>query len=146
MGRSRLRDDVPINLPREYAAESLKLRNKLLLYRLRNLHRAAIDLGAVDPVLEPRLNQIFVPLKSIVDDTAFRDELAAVARDLQATLIASRGFELETQLLEVIRDLLDGNAGAISIKPITSRFLERYGDQYDYKITHRGIGGIHPRK
>ena len=61
-------------------------------------------------------------------------------------MIASRSFELETQLLEVIRDLLDSNAGAISIKAITSLFLERHGDQYDYKITHRWIGGILRRK
>jgi hypothetical protein len=146
MGRSRLRDDVPINLPPEYSAEALKLRNKLLLYRLRNFHRATIDPGAIDPALEPRLNQILVPLKSIVDDKAFRDELAGVARDLQATLIASRGLELETQLLEVIRDLLDSNAGAISIKSITSLFLERHGDQYDYKISNRWIGGVLRRK
>jgi hypothetical protein len=146
MGRNRLRDDVPINLPPEYAAEALNLRNKLLLYRLRNFHRAAIDPSVIDPMLEPRLNQIFAPLKSIVDDKAFRDELAIVARDMQASLIASRGFELETQLLEVIRDVLDSNAGAISIKAITSLFLERHGDQYDYKITHRWIGGVLRRK
>jgi hypothetical protein len=83
IGRSRLRDDVPINLPPEHAAEALALRNKLLLYRLRNFHRAAIDPSAIDPALEPRLNQIFVPLKSIVDDKAFRDELARVGRDLR---------------------------------------------------------------
>jgi hypothetical protein len=146
MGRSRLRDDVPINLPPEYAAEALKLRNKLLLYRLRNFHRAAIDPGVIDPTLEPRLNQIIVPLKSIVDDKTFRDELASVARDLQASLIANWGLELETQLLEVIRDLHDSNAGAISIKAITSLFLERHGNQYDSKITHRWIGGILRRK
>src|SRR4051794_16748099 len=105
MGRNRLREDVPINLPPDYAAEALKLRNKLLLYRLRNFRHVAIDPSVIDPALEPRLNQIFVPLKSIVDDKPFRDELANVARDLQASLIASRGFELETQLLEVIRDL-----------------------------------------
>jgi hypothetical protein len=116
------------------------------MYRLRNFHRAAIDPNVFDPALEPRLNQIFAPLKSIVDDQAFRDELAGVARALQASLIANRGFELETQLLEIIRDLLDSNAGAISIKAITSLFLERHGDQYDYKITHRWIGGVLRRK
>jgi hypothetical protein len=146
MGRSPLRDDVPINLPPEYAAEALQLRNKLLLYRLRNFHRAAIDPSLVDPALEPRLNQIFVPLKSIVDDNAFREELTSVARKFQTTLIASRGLELETQLLEVIRDLLASTVGAISIKSITSLFLERHGDQYDYKITHRWIGGVLRRK
>jgi hypothetical protein len=146
MGRNRLRDDVPINLPPEYEAEALKLRNKLLMYRLRNFHRAAIDPGAIDPALEPRLNQILVPLKSIVDDAAFRDELAGVARDLQASMIASRGLELETQLLEIIRDLLDSSAGPISLKAITSLFLERHADQHNYKITHRWIGGILRRK
>jgi hypothetical protein len=146
MGRGRLRQDVPINLPSEYATEALKLRNKLLLYRLRNFHRVAIDPNVIDPALEPRLNQIFAPLKSIVDDEAFRNELASVARDLQASLIASRGFELEMQLLEIICDLHNSNPGAIPIKAITSLFMERHGDQYDYKITHRWIGGILRRK
>jgi hypothetical protein len=146
MGRNPLRADVPINLPQAYATEALTLRNKLLLYRLRNFHRVAIDPRVIDPALEPRLNQIFVPLKSVVDDTAFREELAGVARDLQASLIASRGFELETQLLEIIRDLIATNSGAISIKAITAQFMERHGDQYDYKITHRWIGGVLRRK
>jgi hypothetical protein len=146
MGRNPLRADVPINLPPEYANEAQKLRNKLLLYRLRNFHRVAIDPSVIDPALEPRLNQIFAPLKSIVDDKAFRDELAGVARDLQASLIASRGFELETQLLEIIRDLIDNHTGAISIKAITAQFMERHGDQYDHKITNRWIGGVLRRK
>src|SRR5712691_5973926 len=95
MGRNPLRDDVPINLPANYAQEALKLRNKLLLYRLRNFHGVAVDPAAIDPVLEPRLNQILTPLKSIVADDAFRAELTAVGRELQAELIAGRGFELE---------------------------------------------------
>jgi hypothetical protein len=146
MGRNPLRGDVPINLPPEYATEALRLRNKLLLYRLRNFHRAAIDPSVIDPALEPRLNQIFAPLKSIIDDRAFRNELTSVARDLQAGVIASRGFELEMQLLEIIHDLLDKNAGAISIKAITSLFMERHGDQYDYKITYRWTGSVLRRK
>jgi hypothetical protein len=146
MGRNPLRDDVPINLPPEYAAEALRLRNKLLLYRLRNFHGVAIDPAAIDPVLEPRLNQIFVPLKSIVADKVFRDELTTVGRALQAELIAGRGFELETQLLEVIRDLLEKNGGPVSVKAITALFIERYGDQYAYNINHRMIGALLRRK
>jgi hypothetical protein len=146
MGRGRLREDVPINLPAEYVDEALKLRNKLLLYRLQNFHRAAIDPSLVDRALEPRLNQIFVPLKSIVADAAFRDELASVARELQATLIASRGFELETQLLEVIRDLLEKQGGPVPVKTLTASFVDRYGDQYDAKITNRWVGSMLRRK
>jgi hypothetical protein len=146
MGRNPLRGDVPINLPSDYAAEALKLRNKLLLYRLRNFHGVAVDPAAIDSILEPRLNQIFAPLKSIVADAAFRTELTAVGRELQAELIAGRGFELETQLLEVIRDLLDKHGGPVSIKAITALFAERYGDQYAYSVNHRMIGAQLRRK
>jgi len=146
MGRSLLRDDVPINLPPEYASEALKIRNKLLLYRLRNFHAVAVDPAAIDPVLEPRLNQIFVPLKSIVADASFRDELTTAARNLQAELVAGRGFELETQLLDVIHDLLERNGGPVSVKAITALFVERYGDQYAYNINHRMIGALLRRK
>src|SRR5437667_6734923 len=39
MNHYRLRGDVPINLPAEHKEEALHLRNKLLLFRFRNLHR-----------------------------------------------------------------------------------------------------------
>lgn len=142
MGGGRLREDVPINLPPEYGNEALRLRNKLLLYRLRNFQQIAINPGLVDRSLEPRLNQIFVPLMSIVKDAAFRDELASAARGLQVTLAASRGFDLEAQLLEIIRDLLTTDAGPISIKAITELFAIRHGDQYGPKTTNQWIGGM----
>src|SRR5215831_1824316 len=140
MGRGRLRGDVPINLPEEYADEALKLRNKLLFYRLRNHSQVAIDPSFIDRTLEPRLNQIFVPLLSVVRDASFRDELASVARELQTTLISSKGFDIETRLLEVIHDLLERHVTPMSVKAITGAFLERYGDQYDYTITSHWIG------
>jgi hypothetical protein len=146
MGRSRLRDDVPINLPPDQAAEALRLRNKLLLYRLRNFHRVSVDPNTIDPALEPRLNQIFAPLKSVVSDETFRGELATVAQNMQSGLIDGRGFELETQLLEVIHDLLTKYKGAVTIKAITALFVERYGDQYAYQINHRWIGAQMRRK
>jgi hypothetical protein len=140
MGRGRLRGDVPINLPEEYADEALKLRNKLLFYRLRNHSQVAIDPSFIDRTLEPRLNQIFVPLLSIVRDASSRDELASVARELQTTFISSKGFDIETRLLEVIHDLLERHVTPMSVKAITGAFLERYGDQYDYTITSHWIG------
>jgi hypothetical protein len=142
MGRARLREDIPINLPAEYAAEALKLRNKLLLYRLRNFLRAGIKPELVDRALEPRLNQIFTPLKSVVADEQFRQELAGVAHDLQATLMARRGFELESQLLEVLYTLIKRDTGPVSVKAITTAFTERHGDQYDYRITPRSVGSL----
>jgi hypothetical protein len=146
MGRGRLRGDVPINLPQGYADEALRLRNKLLLYRLRNYSDVAIDPSFIDRQLEPRLNQIFVPLMSVVNDAAFREELASVARELQTTLVASRGFDMQTQLLEVIHDLLEKSVKPISVKMITTAFAKRYGDQFDYTITSHWVGRLLRRK
>src|SRR6266478_3478981 len=43
MGHSRLRDDIPINLSSEHKDEALRLRNKLLLFRFRNLHKRQVS-------------------------------------------------------------------------------------------------------
>src|SRR3989442_13831353 len=69
MGQTKLREDIPINLPFAYKREALLLRNKLLFFRFRNLHKKSATSALVDPTIEPRLNQILVPLLSIINDT-----------------------------------------------------------------------------
>ena len=71
-GNRGLRRDIPINLPAAYKEEALHLRNKLLLYRFRNYGKTFAADTLVDPTLEPRLNQIFVPLLSIISDPTIR--------------------------------------------------------------------------
>src|SRR5262249_24039020 len=66
MGGRRLRDDIPINLPPQFKEEARELRNKLLLYRFHRRHQVKLDESLIDPKLEPRLNQIMVPLLSVV--------------------------------------------------------------------------------
>src|SRR5579883_109276 len=68
MRSQRLRDDVPINLRADHKAEALTLRNKLLLFRFRNLRKPRSLAGFIDPAIEPRINQIFAPLLSIICD------------------------------------------------------------------------------
>jgi hypothetical protein len=48
MGSGRLRTDIPINLPSTYREEALRIRNKLLLYRFRNLGRVSVDPRLID--------------------------------------------------------------------------------------------------
>jgi hypothetical protein len=52
MGGRPLRQGIPINLPDAYRDEARALRNKLLVYRFRNRHSAAIDPSLVDDALE----------------------------------------------------------------------------------------------
>ena len=146
LGQKRLRDDIPINLPPEYKAESLRLRNQLLLFRFRNLGRCKVMPELVDRSLEPRLNQIFVPLLSIVSDPKARDELRAVAKQCQNELVSERGWDTEAQVLEVIRELLATSDAPLSVKEITGRFIELYGDDYERKVTSKWIGWVLRRR
>ncbi len=146
-GGRKLRDDIPINLTAAYKQEALELRNKLLLFRLRNFGKCQIDPALVDRSIEPRLAQIFVPLLSVIEDTEARDSLRQVARDYQRDLVADRGMDMEAQVLQIIHDTLEGSLdGRVPVKDIASWFADRYGEEYDKKITPKWIGSVIRRK
>lgn len=141
MGQHKLRNDIPINLPSTHKQEALNLRNKLLLFRFRNFKKCAPNEALVDRRIEPRLNQIFVPLLSIIEDDKPREELKALAWQINKDFISDRGMETEAQILELIRDLLDAGEKC-SVKNITSWFTDKHGDDYERKITPKWIGRI----
>src|SRR2546427_7462966 len=147
MGQIGLRDDVPINLPAEHKDEALHLRNKLLLFRFHNLGKAGVQEHLVDRTIEPRLNQIFVPLLSIIDDPSAIDDLRELARKYNREMIADRGMETEAQILEIIRDMLNSPFETrLSMTDITSWMIDRHSTDYERKITSKWIGNIIRKK
>jgi hypothetical protein len=146
MGQQRLRDDIPINLPAAHKQEALNIRNKLLLFRFRNFHKRAPTEQLVDRTLEPRVNQIFAPLLSIIEDATASAQLRELARDFHRDLIADRGMDIEAQILEVIRDLNASGQARLSIKEIADSFTDRYGADYERKISAKWVGSIIRRK
>ncbi|MBU6400345.1 MAG: hypothetical protein KGS61_08505 [Verrucomicrobia bacterium] len=147
MGQQRLREDVPINLPAEHSVQARSLRNKLLMFRFRNLQRKPTIAGLVDRTIEPRLNQIFVPLLSIIEDKAAQESLRDVARQYHREMVSERGMDTEAQILEVIQSLLrSAEGGNLTLADITSRFTDLYADQYERKITNKWIGGVIRRR
>jgi hypothetical protein len=144
-GQRGLRKDIPINLPDTYREEALHLRNKLLLYRFRNHgKKLAVD-SLVDRALEPRLNQIFVPLLSVVGDSSIRAELREVARQRHREIIADRGMDVEAQVLEVINEL-ERRQSKLAIGEVTAAFIERFGREYERPVTNKWIGFIVRRR
>lgn len=141
MGQLRLRTDVPINLPSTYEDEARHLRNKLLLFRFRNLRNVRTDDRLVDRTIEPRLNQVFVPLLSIVDDETARADIRDLARRYNNEMISDRSMDTEAQVLEVIKEIMATDEKA-SVNAITTRFMDRYGEHYERKVTPKWIGGI----
>jgi hypothetical protein len=147
MGQYHLRDDIPINLPSSHKKEALHLRNKLLLFRFRNLHKQQARESLVDRSIEPRLNQIFVPLLSIIENARAREDLKELARRYHREMIAERGMDTEAQVLEIIRDMITSPINPpLSIKGITSWFTDRHGDDYERKVTPKWIGSIIRKK
>lgn len=62
-------------------------------------------------------------------------------------MIADRGFDAETQVLEIIRDLLAATPDSrLAVKDITRWFIDRYGDEYERKVTTKWIGSLLRKK
>jgi hypothetical protein len=143
MGGRRMRDDIPINLPPSFKDEARELRNKLLLYRFRKRADARIREGLIEPSLEPRMNQIYLPLLSVITDSDQRDALRSIAFDAQARLLAERGVTPEAQVLEILAELIDQeDRSHVTVAALAAAMVERYGAEHDRPITNRWIGSI----
>ena len=141
MGERPLRPDIPINLPAAQKEEARTLRNKLLSYRMRFLAKITVDDSLVDPRLSPRLNQILVPLLSIVDDAELRTHIREAVRHVEDDLATKRAASTEAHLVEVIVSLRNGER-SIPVADITRAFIERFGVDYDRPITNRYVGSL----
>ena len=143
MGSRKLRSDIPINLPDSFKDEARDLRNKLLLYRFHRRHEVRLDESLVDPNIEPRLNQILLPLMSVVSDDTLRSELRSMALDAQQNLVADRGLHIEAQVLEILAELVSSSERpVVPVSEIATGLIERYGSEYARPITNRWVGSI----
>lgn len=132
-------DGVPINLPDEQEAEALKLRNKLLMYRLRHRHSTRLDTSLLDRSLEARTNQILLPLLSVLPDAGMRDSIRRLAGAREAQLVSERGMTSEGKLLEILHGR---SLDRLSLKEIVAAFAEAHGADYERPITGRYIGSV----
>ncbi len=143
MGQRSMRSDIPINLPDQQKAEAKRLRNQLLMYRFRTLTSIKIDDSLVDRSLSPRLNQILVPLLSIIDDESLRADIQESVLSLDQNLYAERSQSSEAGVLEVLHELFLLHADtALSIAQITESFAKKFAGEYERPISNRYIGGI----
>lgn len=146
MGARGLRSDIPINVPERQRDEARLLRNKLLLFRFRNRGRARLDPSLVNPLLEPRLNQILVPLLSIVSDGELRDRITEAAAESQRALISDRSQSAEAQVLEILAELMNRGAPVTPLGEIATTLSERYGGEFERPISSRWIGSVIRRR
>lgn len=133
-------EGIPLNLPPVQAEEALTLRNKLLLWRLRNWERFGAVEAVVDPALEPRINQVFSPLLSIMDDEASRVALRDVAFERSRAVREERAGSREAQILAVIRYLAEQPGASMPVARISSLHARAFPDSA--LLSARAIGFI----
>ena len=143
MGQRSLRDGIPINLPDAQKEEARSLRNRLLMYRFQSLQRIRVDESLVDRSLSSRLNQILVPLLSIIDDERLQEEVRDSVKSFDHELYAERSASTEAGVLEVLAEVLsEPGRGNIPVSEVTAAFVGRFGQDYERPITNRFVGGI----
>lgn len=134
---------VPINLPDEQKEEALHLRNKLLMFRLRKRLSVALDPELADPRLEARMNQILLPLLSVVPTETLRKAIRDAASILHAGIVSERGASTEGQALTVVAKLIAGDIEKnIALSDIAIAFAAEFGSEYERPITNRWIGSM----
>ncbi len=147
MRGGQIQSGIPLNLDERFHEEAREIRNQLLLYRLRHFKDARAEVRAGGRDLEPRLQQIFGPLCSVISDASEREKVIALISKLNEDLVEERSEAAEAQVLQVIRDLVaKGPDARLAIQDITRLFLARYGDQYERRVTPRWIGSLVRRR
>jgi hypothetical protein len=120
MGSGRLRKDIPRTLDREFYYKAEQIRNKLLMWRLKNYFKPIEKREEVIDGIHPRLNQIVIPLLSIIQDEAIRENLKEFIIKYNKDLVADRGLSWESDIIFSILKLeYELKAKDLTVKQIT---------------------------
>jgi hypothetical protein len=105
------RDEIPRILPPAFNTEVADLRAKLLTFRLANLiHLKGKTFGneLLEPNLQPRLQEILIPLKAMLNgDRSMAEALAGFVHRLQDRLFTRRRESYDGKVLAAIVELHD---------------------------------------
>ncbi|MDD4858902.1 MAG: DUF3854 domain-containing protein [Dehalococcoidales bacterium] len=136
------RDDIPRVLPPSFDKEVNDLRSKLLTFRLANLTRLkgkTFGNELLEPNLQPRLQEILIPLKAMLNgDHAMADALAGFVHRLQDNLYYRRKESLEGKTLIALLELHEENQ-ELSCQNIANRIAQ---SDEDSETNSRKVGWI----
>lgn len=143
MGTRPLRKDIPISQPSALRDEALALRNRLLHFRFCQLFDTKPKPSALIAGVEPRVNQIVLPLLSVVDDEALRGEIAARLKHEQAEHLNQRRESIEARVLAVLKEAFSATDGApVSVGVVADRFNAAHGSEYGQPVSGKRIGHV----
>jgi hypothetical protein len=143
MGMRSLRKDIPISQPSTLRDEALALRNRLLHFRFCQLFNTKPDPSALIAGVEPRVNQIALPLLSLVDDMALRAEIAARLRHEHAQHMNQRRETIDARVLAILQEAFGATDGEpVSIGVVANRFNALHEAEYGQPVSDKWIGHV----
>jgi len=143
MGIRPLRSDIPISQPSNLAEEARLLRNRLLHYRFYSLFSTKPDTAALIDGVEPRLNQIALPLLSMVENPITRQEIATLLMREHLERINRRRNTIEARVLAALVDAFaDAGGEQVTIGSITDRFNTAHASEYGQPVAEKWIGHV----
>jgi hypothetical protein len=120
MGTGSLRKDIPRTLDDTFYFEAETIRNKLLMWRLQNYFRPFPKRTDLIEGIHPRLNQIVIPLLTIISDESIRERLKAFIIKYNGELVADRGLSWESDIVFAILKLeYELKSLQVTVKQIT---------------------------
>jgi hypothetical protein len=134
------RPDIPPILPNSFGDEAQAIRNMLLQWRFDKYRDVQLRPECINESIEPRLNQVMMPLASIIEDQTMLNELRKFAERYNKNIIVERGSQIEAEVLQAIIDLAVGG----NISPQMKEIADHYNNERDKEdyITPRGVGAI----
>jgi hypothetical protein len=139
------RPDVPLVLTSAFDDEATELRNKLLMWRFRRKGRFTISEEQADRTMDPRMNQVLLPLMAIIGEDAAAEEVRQFVVEANRDLMVARGETVEAELVAILLERL----GAVgerpegegpSMKELAEELTGRLGPEKPF--SPRGIGRI----
>lgn len=140
MGAGKLRADIPRTLDDTFYNDAEYIRNKLLMWRLKNYFEPIILREDLIEGIHPRLNQIVIPLLSIIKDDKIRNHLKEFIVKYNTDLVADRGLSWESDIVFAILKLEhETKANEVTVKQITEE-VNRESDITDDTLQARKVG------
>lgn len=140
----RPRPEIPRHLPKQFYSESAELRNKLLLFRLRNFFKVELDPSQEIDGLEPRINQVALPILSIIEDESVREEVIKALTSLQSNLNDLKQDQEPALILRAVLELIKGGSTTLTFKEVAKQVNEISGvdSEFSYTISPAKIGRV----
>lgn len=140
MGVGKLRSDIPRTLKDDFYKDAEMIRNKLLMWRLKNYFTPVVYREELIEGIHPRLNQIVIPLLSIIQKADTRESLKNFIVEYNGELTSDRGFSWESDIVFAILKLEHDLMGyEVTVKEIAKSVNDQI-DEDGETLTARKVG------